>query len=127
MVIDAATCSSTGSYTVDNAFTEALELSIASADAVEGYKTATGADEIPSVTHSTFTSRQSAIGFVVRAEWLYGDLKHDNRVDMNDLSEFCKVWLVPDCNNVKLDLNGDCVINFYEYAFFAQNWLQELE
>jgi GH35 family endo-1,4-beta-xylanase len=128
MVIDAATCSNAGSYTVNNAFTKALELTITSADAVEGYKTANGASEIPSVTHSINNSRQSAIGFVVQAvdEWLYGDLTHDNRVDMDDLPEFCEVWLVPDCNNIELDLNDDCIINFYEYSFFAQNWLREL-
>ena len=66
MVIDAATCSSTGSYTVNNGFTEALEPSITNADAVDGYKSATGVNETPSVTHSTTTSRQSLIGFVVR-------------------------------------------------------------
>jgi len=58
--------------------------------------------------------------------WLYGDLTHDNIVDMDDLYEFSLVWLVSDCNNVELDLNGDCIINFYEYSFFAQNWLEEL-
>lgn len=57
-------------------------------------------------------------------EWLYGDLTHDNIVDMDDLYEFSLVWLVSDCNNVELDLNGDCIINFYEYSFFAQNWLK---
>jgi spore coat protein CotH len=67
MIIDAATCSSTGSYTVNNSFTEALELSITNADAVDGYKLATGTSQTPSVTHSTSSSRQSLIGFVVKA------------------------------------------------------------
>jgi hypothetical protein len=66
MVIDAATCSNTGSYTVNNGFTEAIEPSITSADAVVGYKSATGSNETPSVTHSTTTGRQSLIGFVVK-------------------------------------------------------------
>ena len=66
MVIDAATCSSSGSYTVNNGFTEALEPSISSADAVDGYKSATGVNETLRVTHSTTTSRQSLIGFVVK-------------------------------------------------------------
>ncbi len=66
MVIDAATCSNTGSYTVGNGFTEALEPSISNADAVNGYKSATGANETPSATHSTSNGRQSLIGFVVR-------------------------------------------------------------
>jgi len=60
--------------------------------------------------------------------WLYGDLTHDNKVDMNDLSEFCEIyWLVTDCNNTELELNGDCLINFYEFSFFAQNWLEEVQ
>jgi len=59
-------------------------------------------------------------------EWLYGDLTYDNKVDMNDLSEFSLVWLVPDCNNAELDLDDDCVISLYEYSFFAQNWLEEI-
>jgi hypothetical protein len=66
MVIDAATCSNTGSYTVNNGFTEALELTITNADGVDGYKSATGANETPSVKHSTTNGRQSLIGFVVR-------------------------------------------------------------
>jgi hypothetical protein len=40
-----------------------------------------------------------------------GDLIYDNKVDMNDLYEFCEVWLVEDCNNnniSELDLDDDC-------------------
>ncbi len=135
MVIDAATCGDTGTYTVNNDFTEAVEHTMSSSDGVAGYKSATGATETPSVTHTTSANRQVLIGFVVRAagvagEWLYGDLTYDNRVDMNDLPEFCEVWLVEDCNNndiLELDLDDDCTINFYEYSFFAQNWLEEIE
>jgi type II secretory pathway pseudopilin PulG len=64
MVIDAATCSTTGTYTT-NGFTKALELTISNADGVDGYKSATGASETPSVTHSNTTNRQTLIGFVV--------------------------------------------------------------
>jgi hypothetical protein len=35
-------------------------------DGVDAHKAATGANETPSVTHSTTTGRQSLIGFVVR-------------------------------------------------------------
>ncbi len=57
---------------------------------------------------------------------LYGDFTDDGIVDINDLFEFCEIWwLENDCNKTaELDLNGDCIINFYEYAFFAQNWLE---
>jgi beta-lactam-binding protein with PASTA domain len=67
MVIDAATCSNTGSYTVNNSFTEALELSRTNFDGVAGYKSSTSTSETPSVTHSTSTGRQSLIGLVVKA------------------------------------------------------------
>ena len=68
LVIDAATCSNIGSYTTNNSFTEALEAAfpLNSSDGVVGYKFATGANETPSVTHSTTTGRQSLIGLVVR-------------------------------------------------------------
>ena len=64
MVINAAACLNTGEYTVNNGFTEALELSVPSGDGVDGYKAATGASETPSVTHAA-AARQSLIGFVV--------------------------------------------------------------
>jgi chitinase len=64
-VIVAATNGNSGSYTLNNGFTEALELAPGSADGVAGSKAATGANETPSVTHSA-VNRQSVIGFVVR-------------------------------------------------------------
>lgn len=70
MVIDAAACNATGSYTV-NGFTEALELDISNADGVDGYKSATGANETPSVTHNP-SGRQVLLGFVVQALPLEG-------------------------------------------------------
>jgi hypothetical protein len=66
LVIATATCSKTGTYTVNNSFTEALEPSITDVSAVDGYKSAEGANEIPSVTHSTADGRQSLVGFVVQ-------------------------------------------------------------
>ncbi len=68
MVIDAATCGSTGTYTVNNSFTKALEHTMTSSDGVDGYKSATGVAETPSVTHSTSNSRQALIGFVVQVQ-----------------------------------------------------------
>ena len=66
MVFVAGTCGNTGSYTVENGFTEAVELDISSADAVAGYKAATGADETPALTHSN-VNRHVIVGFVVQA------------------------------------------------------------
>jgi hypothetical protein len=67
MVFVAGTCGNSGTYSVNNDFTEGIEISIASADAVAGYKAATGANETPSITHSN-ANRQVVIGFVVQAE-----------------------------------------------------------
>jgi hypothetical protein len=59
-------------------------------------------------------------------ECLYGDFTGDGLVKIPDILGFGEVWLVSDCNKTAgLDLNGDCIINFYEYAFFARNWLKE--
>jgi len=66
MVIEAAACNATGSYTVNNGFTKALELDISDADGVDGYKSATGANETPSVTHNP-SGHQVLLGFVVKA------------------------------------------------------------
>jgi hypothetical protein len=108
MVIGAATCSSTGSYTMNNSFTEAQELTMTSADAVDGYKIANGADEIPSVTHSTSTNnRQSAIGFVVQAPPVFSDCNYVQNADFGLLS----------------DLNGDCYVNYKDLKIIHDYWL----
>jgi hypothetical protein len=67
MVVEAGTCSATGTYTANSGFTKAQELAPTGADGMDGYKSATGADETPSVTHTATTERQTLIGFVVNA------------------------------------------------------------
>jgi len=59
----------------------------------------------------------------------YGDVTDDGIVNLYDLSEFCEIWwLENDCNvTIGLDLNNDCIINFYEFSFLAQNWLEGVE
>ena len=66
MVLLAATCGNTGTYSTANGFTESVELGMSSSDGIVGYKPATGANETPGVTHSN-VNRQSIIGFVVQA------------------------------------------------------------
>ncbi len=67
MVIDAATCGNTGSYTVNNSFDEGNDQQFGStATGVTGYKSAIGVNETPSVTHNN-ANRQVLIGFVVQA------------------------------------------------------------
>jgi hypothetical protein len=143
MVIGAATCSSTGSYTMSNAFIEALELTITSADAVDGYKTANGAEEIPSVTHSTSTNnRQSAIGFVVQAPPVFSncnevlaagfglssDIYGDCYVNYKDLNIITDNWLANDCtepdNCGGADFGPkDGIVDLLDYSSFAEQWM----
>jgi hypothetical protein len=66
MVLAAATCSSAGTFNVNNDFTKAREGGNTSYDCVDGYKAATGVSETPSVTHSASASRKTLIGFVVK-------------------------------------------------------------
>ena len=64
-VVVAGTSGNTGTYTVNNAFTETLEHTIVSADGVVGYKMADGSSEVGSITH-TSSLRQSVIAFAVQ-------------------------------------------------------------
>lgn len=77
MVILGATCTETGTYTSNNGFAEDIDLTVANFDGTDAHKVATGADETPSVTHSTSTNRQSLIGFVVQISVPVGDLPPD--------------------------------------------------
>lgn len=52
---------------------------------------------------------------------LYGDMDGDNVVDIDDLMDFAGCWLHENC---QLDLSGDCTVNLYEFAEFAENWLR---
>jgi hypothetical protein len=54
----------------------------------------------------------------------YGDFTGEGIVDMNDLSIFRTYWLADDCDaTADVDTDEDCLVNFYEYAFLARNWL----
>jgi oligosaccharide reducing-end xylanase len=66
-------------------------------------------------------------GDIVLSKTLYGDFTDGNTVAMDDLAFFCEYWLVSDCNaTAAVDLDGDCMVDFYEFAFLAGNWLQTL-
>ena len=67
MVILAGTNGNTGSYSVNNSFTKAIELTVDSGDGVCGYKSATGAAETPSITHS-YANRQVIVGITIQAQ-----------------------------------------------------------
>jgi exo-poly-alpha-galacturonosidase len=43
---------------------------------------------------------------------------------MNDLPDFLDYWLEDDCNETNgVDLDENCIVNFYEFSAFANNWL----
>lgn len=66
-------------------------------------------------------------GDIVLSKALYGDFTDGNTVAMDDLAFFCDYWLASDCNaTAAIDLDGDCWVDFYEFAFLAANWLQTL-
>jgi len=53
---------------------------------------------------------------------LYGDINEDNYVDMDDLVGLVPYWLQTNCS---LDLDGNCLIDLYEFASLAGNWLED--
>jgi hypothetical protein len=66
-------------------------------------------------------------GDIVLSKALYGDFTDGNIVGMDDLSVFSDFWLASDCNETAgMDLDADCMVDFYEFAFLAGNWLLTL-
>jgi hypothetical protein len=66
-------------------------------------------------------------GDVVLSKTIYGDFTGGSAVDMDDLSVFAGFWLANDCNQTAgVDMDGDCIVDFYEFAFLGENWLQSL-
>jgi hypothetical protein len=56
-------------------------------------------------------------------DWLYGDFTGDGIVEMDDIPYFTDFWLENDCNKInELDLDDNCIINFYEFSVLANNW-----
>jgi len=53
--------------------------------------------------------------------YLPEDLNHDCYVDMKDLKMLAEHWLVKD-PNYEYDLFEDGIVNFYDFAFFAEYW-----
>jgi pectate lyase len=57
---------------------------------------------------------------------VYGDFDRNGVVDMEDFRQFVEeYWLVDDCEQTAdADYDGDCTVDFYEFALLAQNWLK---
>jgi oligosaccharide reducing-end xylanase len=55
---------------------------------------------------------------------LYGDFTGNGIVEINDLPGFFSFWLLNDCDQtIGVDLDGDCAVNFNEFAVLAENRL----
>lgn len=55
---------------------------------------------------------------------LYGDFDGSGTVELDDLAYFAGLWLTDDCALTSgVDLDGDCVVNLYEFSRMAQNGL----
>jgi hypothetical protein len=146
MVIEAAACSTTGTFTLNNNFSLVTEYTMTGSDGVDGYKRATGVSEIPSVTHSISTARKVILGFVVNARdavvysncgevlaagyRLAADINGtgDCYVDYEDLDTFVEYWLSTDCSGPD-NCHGadfvpaDGVVDLFDFSDFARQWM----
>ncbi len=90
------------------------------------HKEGTGGDNI-AVAWSGPGISQAVIGGRYLSPWLtglYGDVTGNGTVDMNDLLDFFTLWLEDDCALTSgMDLEGNCVIDLYEFSQFAENWM----
>jgi len=136
MVILAATCGNSGSYTLNNGFIEGTDQTMSStATGVTGRKPATGAAETPSATYSGSVNRQMIIGFVLKvagptcATILASDLNGDCYVDYKDLKIMADYWLNTDCTE-PTNCGGadfeptDGTVDFLDFSDFAVQWMQ---
>jgi hypothetical protein len=145
MVIEAATCGNSGSYTLSTGFTEGIDQSMSStATGVTGHKAATGAPETPSADFSATLNHQVIIGFVVKAHApptysdcnvvkadgyrLNSDLNGDCYVDYLDLEIIAYYWMHNDCAS-PVNCDGadfaptDGVVGFFDFSDFGPQWM----
>ncbi len=92
------------------------------------HKEHTGGDNIavawegPGIAQEVIPGRYLSPWFI----GLYGDFDDSSTVSIDDLAEFAGMWLDEDCARTsRMDLNGDCAVNFYEFSRFAENWLHQ--
>jgi len=98
------------------------------------YYIANGPDVVFTPPYSYITNNVFDVPAIVQAyagadapeppHWLdynYGDFTRNNKVDIDDLSEFGGYWLT---DAAEADRDGDGVVNFYEFSLLAGNWQQ---
>ena len=60
---------------------------------------------------------------LVGSSGLYGDFTGDGIVNLADLTSFVGFWLEDNCATTgELDLNDDCLVNYFEFSALAGNW-----
>jgi hypothetical protein len=145
MVIVAATCGNSGSYTLGAGYTEGIDQTMGgTATGVTGHKAATGAPETPIADYSSGINRQVIIGLVVKAPTptysncsdviaagfrLASDLDSDCYVDHLDLETLAYHWVNDECNQAnnycgQADfVPRDGVVDFFDFSDFAKQWL----
>ncbi len=93
------------------------------------HKEDSGKDHLAVAWEGPGLSRQVIAGQYL-SPWfvgLYGDANTDERVDIDDLPAFASVWLEADCaESSAWDLNGDCVVDLYEFSMLAGNWMLDI-
>ncbi|MBN1766171.1 MAG: hypothetical protein JW860_12995 [Sedimentisphaerales bacterium] len=91
------------------------------------HKEYTGGDNI-AVAWSGPGISQEVIDGEYLSPWLtglYGDFTDNGTVDVADLAEFVDLWLLNNCALTSgIDLDGNCIVDMYEFSEMAQNWLE---
>jgi hypothetical protein len=89
------------------------------------HKEGTGGDNV-AVAWSGPGITQQVIDGAYLSRWfigLYGDFIIDGTVDILDLAAFMNLWLEDDCiTTAGMDLDGNCIIDLYEWSVMSQNW-----
>ncbi|HPP55658.1 MAG TPA: PA14 domain-containing protein [Anaerohalosphaeraceae bacterium] len=90
------------------------------------HKEDSGPDHLAVAWEGPGLSRQVIAGQYL-SPWfvgLYGDANADEWVDLEDLAAFVSVWLQTECAETSAwDLNGDCVVDLYEFSVLAGHWM----
>ncbi len=93
------------------------------------HKEDTGSDHLTVAWEGPGISRQVIAGRYL-SPWfvgLYGDTDGDSWVGLEDLPDFASSWLETDCaESSAWDLNGDCIVDLYEFSVLAGNWMLDI-
>jgi hypothetical protein len=90
------------------------------------HKEGTGGDNI-AVAWSGPGISQEVIAGRYLSPWLtglYGDFNGNGSVSVEDLTIFAENWVSNNCALTSaIDLDGNCIVDFFEFSQFAHNWM----